>query len=90
MRRLQTQESGAVWVKVIIVLAFIGIVASLASGLYYLVNDKGDSRRTLRALTWRIGLSVGLFAFLMILIGLGVIEPHGLYPEPPAAATPRD
>jgi predicted histidine transporter YuiF (NhaC family) len=79
-----------VWVKVIIVLAFIGIVASLASGLYYLVNDKGDSRRTLRALTWRIGLSVGLFAFLMILIGLGVIEPHGLYPEPPAAATPRD
>ena len=78
------------WVKVIIVLAFIGIVVSLASGLYYLVNDKGDSRRTVRALTWRIGLSVGLFAFLMILIGLGVIQPHGLYPEPPAAAAPRD
>lgn len=72
------------WIKVIIVLAFIGIVASLASGLYYLVNDKGDSRRTLRALTMRIGLSVGLFAFLMILIAFGVIEPHGLFPEPPA------
>ncbi len=78
------------WIKVIIVLAFIGIIASLASSLYYLGNDKGDSRRTLRALTWRIGLSIGLFAFLMILIGLGVIEPHGLYPEPPAAAPPRD
>ena len=90
MLRLQTQESGAVWIKVIIILAFIGIIASLASGLFYLVNDKGDSRRTLRALTWRIGLSVGLFAFLMILIGLGVIKPHGVYPEPPAAAAPRD
>jgi hypothetical protein len=78
-----------VWIKVIIILAFIGIVGSLASGLYYLVNDKGDSRRTLRALTMRVGLSVGLFAFLMILVALGVIEPHGVYPEPPTAASPQ-
>jgi len=78
-----------VWVKIIIVLAFIGIVASLASAMYYLVNDRGNSSRTLRALTVRIGLSVGLFAFLMILIGLGVIEPHGVYPERPAAAAPQ-
>ena len=74
------------WIKIIIVLAFIGIVGSLASGLYYLVNDKGDSRRTLRALTMRVGLSVGLFAFLMILVALGVIEPHGVYPQAPAGA----
>jgi hypothetical protein len=78
-----------VWIKVIIILAFIGIVGSLASGLYYLVNVKGDSRRTLRALTMRVGLSVGLFAFLMILVALGVIEPHGVYPEPPAGAVPQ-
>ena len=77
------------WIKIIIILAFLGIIASLASGLYYLVNDKGDSRRTLRALTWRIGLSIGLFAFLMILIALGVIEPHGVYPELPAGAEPQ-
>ena len=76
------------WIKVIIVLLFIGIVVSLGSGLFYLVNDKGDSRRTLRALTLRIGLSVGLFAFLMALIALDVIEPHGLYPQPPAAPAP--
>jgi len=79
-----------VWIKIIIVLAFIGIVASLASGLFYLVNDKGDSRRTLRALTIRIGLSIGLFAFLMILIAFGVIEPHGVYPDPPASSTPKN
>ena len=69
------------WIKVVILIVFLGIIASLASGLYYLVNDRGDSRRTLRALTLRIGLSVGLFAFLMLLIGLGVIKPHGVYPE---------
>jgi hypothetical protein len=78
------EERIVVWIKVVIALMFIGIVASLASGLFYLVNDKGDSRRTLRALTVRIGLSVGLFVFLMIMIGFGVIEPHGLYPERPA------
>ena len=72
------------WIKLVILVVFIGIIVSLGSGLYYLVNDKGDSRRTLRALTWRIGLSVGLFAFLMILIAFGIIEPHGLYPQPPA------
>ena len=76
------------WVKVIIVIAFIGIVVSLASGLFYMVKDKGDSTRTVRALTWRVGISVGLFAFLMILVGLGVIKPHGLYPERPAISTP--
>ena len=78
------------WIKVIIVLVFIGIIASLASGLYYLVNDRGESRRTLRALTFRIGLSIGLFAFLMLLIGLGVIKPHGVYPEPSTTSTPRN
>ena len=76
------------WIKVVIIVIFIGIVASLASGLYYLVTDKGDSNRTARALTFRIGLSVGLFLFLMILVAFGVIEPHGLYPERPVVTEP--
>ncbi len=75
------------WIKIVIIAAFAGIVISLASGLFYLVNDKGDSRRTLRALTMRIGLSIGLFLFLMILVALDVIEPHGVYPTPPADQT---
>jgi len=71
-----------VWIKVIIIVIFLGIIASLASGLVYLVRDRGNSRRTLRALTWRIGLSVGLFVFLMILVATGVITPHGVIPNP--------
>ena len=75
--------SFVVWIKAVIVVAFLGIIGSLASGLYFLVNDKGDSRRTLRALTWRIGISVGLFAFIMLLVATGAIEPHGIYPAAP-------
>jgi hypothetical protein len=72
-----------VWVKTVILIAFLGIIASLASSLFFLVKDTGDSRRTLRALTVRIGLSVGLFLFLIVLFALGIIEPHAVIPAAP-------
>ena len=68
------------WIKVIILLAFAGILLSLGSALLFLIRDQGDSRRALRALTIRIGLSVGLFAFIMVLVATGVIQPHGVMP----------
>ena len=61
--------------KLLILLAFGAIVASLASGLVYLFKDDGDSRRTLRALTWRIGLSIGLFVLLLLAYAAGLIRP---------------
>jgi uncharacterized membrane protein YidH (DUF202 family) len=67
-------------VSIIILIVFVGILLSLGSALFYLGHDKGDSKRTVRALTIRISLSIALFLLLMILIGLGVIQPHGLYP----------
>jgi NADH:ubiquinone oxidoreductase subunit 6 (subunit J) len=76
-----------VWIKLIIIVVFIGIVASLASGLYYLVNDKGQTKRTAKALTIRVALSVGLFLFLMLLVALGVIKPHGVVPKQPPAVS---
>jgi hypothetical protein len=70
--------------KIITVALLIGIVLSLASGLLFLVKDKGESDRTAKALTVRIALSVSLFALLMLGIFTGAIQPHGIYPEPPA------
>lgn len=78
------------WIKLIIILVFIGIVVSLGSGLFYLVRDHGDSRRTVKALTFRIGLSIGLFLFLMLLVATGVITPHGIAPGKPPAETGQD
>jgi len=77
------------WIKIVIVLAFAGILLSLGSALLFLVRDKGDSDRTLRALTFRIGLSIGLFVFIMVLVATGVIEPHGVVPSRPAAVAPQ-
>lgn len=51
--------------KIIAVLFFLFIVYSLASALFYMVKDKGQSTRMLKSLTLRIGLSVVLFIILM-------------------------
>lgn len=64
--------------RVIVVVAFIGILASLASALVYLMKDKGSTNRTVNALTVRIGLSVALFVFVLIAHSLGWIESTGL------------
>ena len=77
------------WVKIIIIVAFLGILFSLGSALFFMVNDKGQSKRSAKALTWRIGLSAGLFGLLMLLAALGYIKPHGLAPAmPPAQEIP--
>lgn len=76
--------------KLFIVLVLLVILGSLASGLVFLIKDKGGSDRTVKALTWRIGLSVTLFLLLMLGYATGVLQPHGVYPTPPGAgATER-
>ncbi|SCY56720.1 twin transmembrane helix small protein [Nitrosospira sp. Nsp13] len=59
--------------KIVVVLFLFFILASLASALYYLVKDKGQGTRTVRSLTFRIGLSMFLFALLMLGTYLGFI-----------------
>jgi hypothetical protein len=54
------------------------ILASLGSGLYYLVKDQGKTKRTVRALSVRIILSLLLFVALFIAFAMGWIAPHGL------------
>ena len=66
--------------KIIVVAIFLGIVAAMGSALYFLVNDRGDSDRLAKALTWRIAVSVSLFVLLFVLWWAGLIQPHSLRP----------
>jgi hypothetical protein len=54
------------------------IAGSLASGLFFLIRDSGNTTRTVKALTLRIGISLTLFIFLFIAFRLGLISPHGI------------
>jgi hypothetical protein len=60
-----------------IILAFIGILASLVSALIYLMKDKGTTNRMVRALSLRIGLSVSLFLFVLLAHYLGWLDSTG-------------
>ena len=67
--------------KTLLIVAFmIMIVWNLGAGLYYLLIDRGQTKRTVRALSWRIGLSVTLFALIVLGIWSGTIKPHGITP----------
>ena len=59
--------------KIVVILFLVFIVGSLASALYFLVKDKGQGERTVKALTVRVVLSVVLFALLMLGYYFGLI-----------------
>jgi choline-glycine betaine transporter len=63
--------------KLAIIATLLAILTSLGVALFHMTTGKGDSSKMLKALTWRIGLSVALFALLAIAGHQGWISPHG-------------
>jgi len=59
--------------KIVVIVFVLLILGSLASALFFLVNDRGQSKRTARALALRVGLSVILFLLLMAGYYFGLI-----------------
>ncbi len=64
--------------KLLIIAFLILILWNLGAGLYYMMVDKGKTDRTVKSLTWRIGLSVALILLVIAGIATGVIKPHGI------------
>jgi hypothetical protein len=65
--------------KLLIIAVLVVIVWNLGAGLYYMMVDKGATDRTVRALSWRIGISVALILLVVAGIYTGWIKPHGIY-----------
>ncbi|RMF99086.1 MAG: twin transmembrane helix small protein [Gammaproteobacteria bacterium] len=65
-------------IKSLIILMLLAIIASLGYSLVFLVKDDHGSKRMVKALTWRISLSVALFLLLILAWSQGLIHPHGL------------
>ena len=63
-------------IRFIVIAMLIMIVGSLGTAFFSLFRNKGQGTSTVKALTIRVGLSLALFAILMILASLGIIKPH--------------
>lgn len=69
--------------KTLLIVGFLILILwNLGAGLYYMLVDKGQTKRTVNALTKRIALSVALILLLILAIHMGWIEPHGVGSNP--------
>ncbi len=66
--------------KIIVIAVLIIILVVLGSGLYFMIKDDDSSDRLVKALTWRVVLSVSLFLFLMAGYYLGWFQPNTRLP----------
>ena len=64
--------------KIFIIALFISVVLVLFLGLFFLMKDPEDSKRTVKALFLRVSLSALLIAAVWFGIYTGSITPHGV------------
>ena len=68
-------DGNALIVHIVLIVLFLIVVATLFQALFFLARDKGESKRTVKALSWRIGLSVLLFVLIIVLWAVGLLKP---------------
>ncbi|MGH8085483.1 MAG: twin transmembrane helix small protein [Lysobacter sp.] len=65
--------------KTLLIVGFLILILwNLGAGLYYMLVDKGGSKRTVNALTRRIVLSIALILLVVLAQKMGWIEFHGV------------
>lgn len=64
------------FIKAIILILLVAIIIALGMSLYYLIHDRGKGKRTVKALIWRLVLTVALIALLLIALYTGLLHPE--------------
>lgn len=62
--------------KTALVIVLLVVIFSLGQALYFMMTDKNGDKRTVWALTRRIGLSLLLIAMVAFGIWMGWLHPH--------------
>ena len=65
-------------VKWLVLLAFVGIIGSLGSALFFMMRDKGKTKNMVKALALRVGLSIILFFCILFSYWMGWIQSTGI------------
>ena len=65
--------------ETLLIIAFLVVIVwNLGAGLYYMMVDRGTTKRTVNALTRRVAISVVLILLIALAIYMGWITPHGV------------
>jgi hypothetical protein len=68
--------------KYLVILAFLAIIASLGSALFFMMRDgrdgKAKTNNMARALAFRVGFSILLFVCILLAWKFGYIRPTGI------------
>jgi uncharacterized membrane protein len=65
-------------IKIMVIALMVAVFVSLATALYFLIQDRNTSQSMVTSLTIRIALSVLVFLLLLLGYTLGWIHPHGI------------
>ncbi|MFT5482200.1 MAG: hypothetical protein ACI9GW_000848 [Halieaceae bacterium] len=68
--------------KVSIILLFAALLISLASGLFFLLKDRGESKRTLHSLGLRVGLTIALLTLVSYGVATGQLRSKAPWDAP--------
>ena len=52
--------------KIVVLILLFMVIISLFSGLYFVMKDKGNSKRAVKSLTWRVAFSMSVFLLLLL------------------------
>jgi hypothetical protein len=63
---------------ILVPIAFALIIASMISALYFMMHDRGKTKRMVWSLATRVGLSISLFLFILFAHWMGWIQSTGI------------
>jgi hypothetical protein len=66
------------FMHILVPVAFALIIASMISALYFMMHDRGRTKRMVWSLATRVGLSISLFLFILFAHWMGWIQSTGI------------
>jgi hypothetical protein len=63
---------------ILVPIAFVLIIGSMVSALYFMMHDRGTTQRMVWSLATRVGLSITLFVSILAAHWVGWIQPTGI------------
>lgn len=66
------------FMHILVPVAFALIIASMIFALYFMMHDRGRTKRMVWSLATRVGLSISLFLFILFAHWMGWIQSTGI------------